>query len=324
MSTSNQIATMSLVEAVKLSGGNGLATPLFEVPAEFFNVFSWQYVEIGMEAVIIDGQVMRQSDVLINPLGLLFRRQYARRVLLRPAPLIDVSAKALTSDQLDLMLTVSINYRVTDPLKVTAMEAPIPILTNIVMALVAEHIRSDMLTNIVKDEGQLRATLRERLNAAPSLRDTFEVIEVLKAIPLGDERLIEIGRQVREEEARTALIAAEGKNRAAEHGFSHDIAELRMQLEEQQKETEHRRKMQLREAELMAQNFQSMAAAMALAASAGGDTAKLADMFLKITSKSNISEAPDALPAPDMQTAKAEDQPSNNTDSDEEIPDHDA
>jgi hypothetical protein len=281
------LAQISIYEAVRLPGGNGLATPLFEMPAEFFRVFSWQHVEAGTEVLIIDGQVLRQSDGLVNPFGLLFRRQYGRRVLLRPAPLTDINAKALTSDQLDLTLTVSVNFMVSDPLKVAAMEAPLTTLTNVVAGLTAEYIRGETLATIVKDDSQLRNTLRERLNVAPSLREAFEVIEVLKAIPTGDERLIEIGRETRAEEARRSLIIAQGQNRLADNAINHEIAALRAQLDEQRKEADHRRAMQLKEAEVMAQNFQSMAAAIALASSTGADGGKLAEMFLKITGKND-------------------------------------
>jgi hypothetical protein len=277
------MASAPIVEVVRLPGGNGLASPLFEMPSEFFRVFSWQHIEIGTEALIVDGEVLRQSDGIVNPFGLLFRKQYARRVLLRPAPLTDIQASALTQDQLDLRLTLSINYVVRDPMLVASMEAPITTLTQLSAGIAAEHIRGSTLAQIVGDEGALRVALREKMNASPSLHEAFEIIEVLKAVPEGDERLIEIIRQTRAEKSRASLITAQGKNLLAEEQVARQIARMRLGVDEERKEADHQRVMVLREAELRAQNLQSMAAAMALAASTGTDTAKLAEMFLRMT-----------------------------------------
>ena len=289
MSNEKTLATLSIFDVVRQPGGNGLASPLFEMPSEFFRIFSWQHIEVGTEALIVDGEIVRQSDGILNPFGMLLRRQYARRVLLRPAPLTDIRAHALTKDQLDLTLTVSVNYLVRDPKLVASMEAPIHTLTQLVTGITAEYIRGERLEDIVHDDGLLRTTLRDRLNVSPSLRDAFEIIEVLKALPTGDERLIEIARQTRAEKARTTLIGAQGKNLLAEAQVALEITRMHADMDEQRKAADHQRVMVIREAELKAQNLQSMAAAMALAASSGGDTAKLADMFLNLIGKPNIA-----------------------------------
>ena len=131
---------------------------------------------------------------------------------------------------------------------------------------------------------------RDRITSVCKLgNDAFEIIEVLKALPTGDERLIEIARQTRAEKARTTLIGAQGKNLLAEAQVALEITRMHADMDEQRKAADHQRVMVIREAELKAQNLQSMAAAMALAASSGGDTAKLADMFLNLIGKPNIA-----------------------------------
>lgn len=309
MSGTRDLASAPISEVVRLPGGNGLASPLFEMPSEFFRIFSWQHIEVGTEALIADGEVVRQSDGIVNPLGLLFRKQYARRVLLRPAPLTDIQASALTQDQLDLRLTISINYLVRDPQLAASMEAPITTLAQLAAGTVAEHIRGGTLAQIVGDDGALRVALREKMNASPSLHETFEIIEVLKAVPEGDERLIEITRQTRAEKARTSLITAKGKNLLAEEQVAQQIARMRLGVDEERKEAEHQRVMVMREAELRAQNLQSMAAAMALAASTGTDPGKLAEMFLRITGQGgNIPALPIIDEVSDLPPATAEEE----------------
>lgn len=310
MSHEKSLATLSIFDVVRQPGGNGLASALFEMPSEFFHIFSWQHIEVGTEALIVDGEIVRQSDGILNPFGMLLRRQYARRVLLRPAPLTDIQAHALTKDQLELTLTVSVNYLVRDPQLVASMEAPIHTLIQLVTGITAEYIRGERLEDIVHDDGIVRTTLRDRLNASPSLHDAFEIIEVLKTLPMGDERLIEIARQTRAEKARTALIGAQGKNALAEEQVALEIARMRLQLDEQRRQADHERLMVIREAELKAQNLQSMSAAMALAASSGGDAAKLADMFLNLIGKPTIAPSLPAFaaeeglpPAPETPTS---------------------
>ena len=73
-----------------------------------------------------------------------------------------------------------------------------PSLTNLVTGVVAEYIRSDTLENIVKDDGTLRHQLKQILESSPSIRGNYNVGEVLKALPTGDERILEIIRKTRE------------------------------------------------------------------------------------------------------------------------------
>ncbi len=296
MKLSQQISRASIYDVVKLSGGNGLASPTFEIPAEFFGIFSWQYVEEGTEALIIDGQIIQRADPVVNLLSF-FRRKYGRRVLLRPAPLIDLSANALTSDQMALTLTVSVNYAVCNAQQVAAMERPIETIRQLVIGTVAEHIRTDTLLNILSDNGVLRNELCERLNHAPSIREIFNVVEVLKALPTGDERLIELGRKVREAEMRQPLIDLEGRNQTAAYAYDHQISMLKAHLDDQVRASEHQRDMQRRQTELDAQNFQSMAASIALAASTGADPARVAEVFLTMARQPPELKAPTPIPS---------------------------
>jgi len=284
MSMNTPISRLSIHEAIKLPGGNGLTSPLFELPTEFFGLFSWQHIEAGMEALIMDGRVVRRSDFVLNPLGFFQKQKYARRVLLRPAPLTEISARALTHDLLELTLTVSVNYEVSDPAQVATMEAPLTTLSQLIAGVVAEHIRCETLDTLVRDDGALRSKLKDRLNAADSLRSTFTIIEVLKALPDGDERLIEIKRQAREAELRQDLIGWQGKNRVADYEANHQIAALKAELEERIKAADHQRALQLQQGALAAQNLQSMANAMALSAATGADSSKLVELFLRLSS----------------------------------------
>jgi len=282
MKLAQQISLASIYDAVKLPGGNGLASPLFELPSEFFGLFSWQYVEEGAEALIVDGKVIRRSDPMFSLAGLLRRRMVGRRVLLRPAPLLDLCARALTKDQLELSLTVSLSYAVRDPLAVASLEKPIETIRQRVIGAVAEYIRSQTLLDLLHDDGTLRSRLADQLNVAPSIREGFSIVEVLKALPSGDERLIEIGRKQREAELMQPLIALQGKNQVAAYAAEHQIEILKSELENQRRTAEMQREMQQRQAELNAQNLQSIAASLSLAASTGADPAKLADVLLKL------------------------------------------
>jgi len=214
--------------------------------------------------------------------GLLRRRMVGRRVLLRPAPLLDLCARALTKDQLELSLTVSLSYAVRDPLAVASLEKPIETIRQRVIGAVAEYIRSQTLLDLLHDDGTLRSRLADQLNVAPSIREGFSIVEVLKALPSGDERLIEIGRKQREAELMQPLIALQGKNQVAAYAAEHQIEILKSELENQRRTAEMQREMQQRQAELNAQNLQSIAASLSLAASTGADPAKLADVLLKL------------------------------------------
>lgn len=324
MQLAHQISTSSIYEAVKLSGGNGLASPLFEIPTGFFGLFSWQFVEEGTEALIIDGKTVRRGDPAFNIRTMFGRKMLARRVLLRPAPLVDIAATSLTADQLSLTLTLSVQYTVANPQYVSTLERPIEVLQQRVIGAIAEYVRSDSLTAILQDDGTLRAELRERLNEAASIREGFTIVEVLKALPSGDERFIELARQARMMEMKQPLIALENQNKIAAFSAEYQIDMLKLQRDEQRRNAEHQRQMQQQQADLDAQKFQNMAASLGLAASTGNDPSRLAEVFLRLMQPGAAlppppeATAPASLPAPvDAPAAKETPEPPAKETSDE-------
>ena len=169
----------------------------------------------------------------------------ARRVLLSPAPLNDVSAKALTADHLELTLVVSAKYLVVDPAYVAGLEAPLSELENLLIGAIAEYIRGKNLEDIVRDDGTLRAELKERLENSTTIRDKFDVIEVLKALPTGDERIIEIIRQTRAEIERRTLIEQEGQNLAIQAKYDLAVERARKELKDEFEERQHFRDLEM-------------------------------------------------------------------------------
>jgi hypothetical protein len=306
MQLAQQLSVASIYDAVKLSGGNGLASPPFEIPTGFFGLFSWQHVEEGTEALIIDGKTVRRGDPTLSLWNVFGRRMVGRRVLLRPAPLVDLGATALTTDQLSLTLTVSVQYTVANPQYVSTLERPIDILQQRIIGAIAEYIRTDTLTALLRDDGTLRAVLRERLNEAASIRDGFTIVEVLKALPSGDERFIELSRQVRAAEMKQPLIVLENQNKLMEQSAAQQLKLLDIQLDEQRRDAEHRRRMQQQQAELDAQKFQSMAASLSLATGMGSDPNPLAEVFRQLMQSPGAAIAPPETPTPAALPAPSE------------------
>ena len=61
MTLGKQLAEMPIFEVVRMPGGNGLASPTFQVPLNFLSVFGWQHVEQDVEALICDGEVITKT-----------------------------------------------------------------------------------------------------------------------------------------------------------------------------------------------------------------------------------------------------------------------
>jgi hypothetical protein len=292
-SVSTSAATIAIGDAVKsTSGGNGLASAAFTPALAWLGIAGW--VEItspGMECVVVDGrQVMRKTQLLIAPSHWLGRPINARRILLQPAPL-DVEAKALTRDQLELTLKVSVKYTVKNPTYIASVQAPLSELENLVIGVAAEHIRAETLESIVTDDGALRQALRLRLENAPSLKGRFTFIEVLKALPTGDERMIEIIRQTQEVIAKREYVEEMGRNRVAEAKVQQEIERLQADLQEEKAQRDHARIMESATAQNDTTIRIEVIRAMAQAASSGLGNAEALRIFSQLVRGPNYQTA---------------------------------
>lgn len=296
MYSNDQIARMPISEVVNLPGGNALASPAFQMPLNFFGLVGWQHVEEGVEALICDGQLVPRTNLTTDWLRALGRTKFFRRVLLQPAPLTDISAKALTKDQLELTLTVSAKYHVTDPVYVASLQAPLTELINLIVGLVAEYVRSDSLDNIISDDGKLRIELKKYLENSPTLSGHYSVTEILKALPTGDERLLEIFRQRRIAETQSGLIDAEGKNRVIKAGYEYEINQQSAILQDDLANRQHARDMEMAQAKLSADVQQSVLKAISDIASSGVDVRTVLPLLSRAvpgaanTTTSNLGE----------------------------------
>jgi hypothetical protein len=244
----NPAADRPISEAVKATlGGNGLASEPVEPYLAFFDLAGWiQIKEPDKECLVIDAKyVIRNTRLYAAPLRLLGKPISARRVLLSPAPLNDVSAEALTADHLNLTLKVSVKYTVADPAYVAGLEDPLSELNNLLTGASAEYIRSQTLEGIVRDDGTLRRDLKRRMEESETIRSRYHVIEVLKALPTGDERMIEIIRQTREAIQRQALVEQESKNLQVAADYELAARRAREELRDEFEQRQHVRDLEL-------------------------------------------------------------------------------
>jgi hypothetical protein len=207
---------ISISEVVKPEkGGNGLTSISYSPTLRLFNTLGWLEVkDPDKECIVIDGKhVIKKTRLYFAPMLLFGKPVNARRILLSPPPLVDVKATALTNDQLELTLVVSVKYFVEDPVYVAKLSEPISELNNLMAGVIVEQIHGKTLVDIVKDEGSLRINLKNKLNESSSIKSYFKIEEVLKAIPTGDERIIEIIRQTKQAIQRQALVEQEGINK---------------------------------------------------------------------------------------------------------------
>jgi len=240
--------TLPISEAVKpQNNGTGLASISYSPTLNFLNILGWLPVrDPDKECIVIDGKhVIRQTGLFFAPMLLLGKPINARRVLLSPPPFENITATGLTSDQLNLTLVVSVKLSVNDPVYVASLSAPLMELQNLITGVIVEQVHSHTLEDIVKDDGKLRLMLRDRLAASTSIQNHFTVHEVLKALPTGDERILEIIRKTREALQKQALIEQEGQNRERVADFDLAIKKKEAQLKEDFDQKQHAREMEM-------------------------------------------------------------------------------
>ena len=246
--TANAIDPLSISEAVRPEkGGNGLASASYVPALNFLRTLGWLSIkDQDKECIVIDGKhVIRRTSLFFAPMLLVGKPINARRILLSPPPLEDIKATALTSDQLNLTLVVTVKYSVINPVYVASLAAPLAELTNLITGVIVERIHAHTLEDIVKDDGTLRQMLKRTISESVSIINRFRIDEVLKALPTGDERIIEIIRQTREAIQRKALHEQEGQNREIIAGTELIIKRMQAELEEEFTQKQHQREMEI-------------------------------------------------------------------------------
>jgi hypothetical protein len=241
-------ARLPISEAVDpANGGNGLVTAPYSPILRRFGLMGWVEIkDAGKECVVLDGRrVLRQTTLLAAPSRLIGRPISARRVLLQPAPLTDVSAASTTADKLNLTMVVSAKYEVLDPIYTASLQAPLKELADLLAGAVRNYVPSESLESILLNEGQLNECMRERISESPTIAGKYRIVEILKAMPTGDQRIIEIINQTREAIQRRALIEQEGENRklAAEADLA--IQQKFKEQEDQFMAREHERQLEI-------------------------------------------------------------------------------
>jgi hypothetical protein len=287
-------STIDIKDAVLRSrGGNGLASANFAPALSRLRVVGWVNVpDEGGECVVVDGRrVLRKTQLLIAPSRLLGRPINARRVMLKPA-LLEVESKALTSDQLELKLKVSLNYTVKDPVYVASAQDPIAELQNLLVGVAAEHIRAETLESIIADDGAGRQSLKQRLEKAPSVKGRFTIVEILSALDEGDERIIEIIRQTREAIARRGYVDKLGEIRLAEARVQQQIQRYEDELQEKKAQSEQVRKIEIANVQNETAIKLEMIRAMAQAAASGVVNMEVLKVFSEMVRGRNYQTAP--------------------------------
>jgi hypothetical protein len=292
-------ASLTIGDAVSPArGGNGLASTPFVPVLSWLGLAGWLEVkEIDKECLVIDGKhVVRHTQLYIAPMRLLGKPISVRRVLLPPAPLSDVSATALTSDRLNLTLVVSVKYIVADPVYIASLQAPLSELTNLVTGVVAEYIRSDTLENLVRDDGSLRLRLKRRLEESPSIRGKYYIAEVLKALPTGDERIIEIIRQTREAVQKRTLIEQEGQNKVLAADYDLVVEKAKVGLQEEIRQREYAREIEIRQMQQQFESQREMMRMVAAIAASGANPVTAIQEIRSLILGPTLGHAPSSQP----------------------------
>jgi hypothetical protein len=282
-------------------GGNGLATNSYIPTLRILGILGWLSVsEPDKECIVIDGkQVIRRTQLYFAPMLLLGKPVNARRILLTPAPLEDIKAASLTSDQLDLTLVISVKYSISDPIYVASLSAPISELNNLITGVIVEQVHKQTLETIVKDDGTLRSMLKQSLEDSVSIKNYFKIDEVLKALPTGDERIIEIIRKTREALQKKALIEQEGQNKVLAADFDVAIQKAEAQLKEEFDQKQHIRDMEILQKQQEYEAVRELLRSIAQIAASGVNPApaiREIRSILSETKSESVPSLPSSLP----------------------------
>jgi hypothetical protein len=307
MTADQDIAQAPIQDVVKLPGGNGLASPAFQIPLNILLIYGWHNIEQGVEACVCDGVLIPKTKIRSELMRLIGRKSFVRRVLLKPPPL-EIVASGLTRDLLKLSLTIAIKYEVKEPVVVASLADPLGELKNIIEGISSEFIRLNSFDYFISDEGAVRKQLQNRIQDTDTVKGIYLIYEVLKAIPSGDETLLEISRQTEAAKKQKGLIEAEGLNREEEAKHDLEIARKQADLDDEMARRKHEREKEIRELEAREEILKTAISALGQVAGAGIDPSKvtkdvigtLADS-IQHTHLANVStpalpESPDSQP----------------------------
>jgi hypothetical protein len=274
MATDQEIAQMPIQEAVKLPGGNGLASPAFQIPLNILFIYGWHNIEQGVEACVCDGVRIPKTRLKAEFMRLMGRKNFVRRVLLKPAPL-EIVATGLTKDELKLSLSIAVKYEVQAVEYIASLSDPIEELKNIFEGATSEYVRSNPFGYFINDKGDVRTELKERFERSETIKGRYLINEVLKAIPSGDETLIEISRKTEAAKLQGGLVEAEGENRQTEAKHNLAIGRDQAMLDEEIAQRKHEREKAIRELEAKEEILKTALNAIGQVAAAGIDPSKV-------------------------------------------------
>jgi hypothetical protein len=275
MANDQEIAKMPIQQVVLQPGGNGLSSPPFQIPLNILGIFGWHNIETGVEACICDGALIPKTKAKTEFVRLIGRRSFVRRVLLQPGPL-EFASTAFTQDELKLTLNVSVKFEVIDPVYVSSLSDPLSELRNLFEGITSEFIRSESLFAFTSDQGKAREQLKVRFQNSGTVKAGYVIHEVLKAIPSGDEGLIDIKRKTRIAAQENELIEVEGINRELESQHNLVIARKEAELAEEIAQNKHEREKEIRELEARADIMKTAISTLGEVAKSGIDPTKLA------------------------------------------------
>ena len=285
MATDQEIAQLPIQDVVKLPGGNGLASPAFQIPLNILLIYGWHNIEQGVEACVCDGDIIPKTRLRAEFMRLIGRKNFVRRVLLKPAPL-EIVASGLTQDKLKLSLSIAVKYEVKDPVCVASLSDPLVELKNFFEGITAEFIRKESFEYFISAEGSVRKRLKERFDETDTFQGVYLINEVLKVIPTGDETLLEITRKTKAAEQQSNLLEAEGLNREVESKHNLKIARDQAVLDEEIAQRKHEREKEIRELEAREEILKAAINTLGDVAGAGIDPSKVTkDVFETLTER---------------------------------------
>ncbi len=278
---------LEIEEEVKESrGGNGLASAPFSPTLTFFNLMGWINVKSpNKECVVIDGKkIISKTSWFFAPMRLVGKPMNARRVLLNPDPL-SVSEDGKTLDHYDLTLNTTISYRVIDPVYVSSLSDPLKELTDFIKGRIVEIIGKKDLVALILNENDNRKELTETLIRSHPVFDNYSAC-VIKIDPTGDSKIMEIKRKINEAILDKDRVSLEGENTYLTAQYDLKVEQLKAQLQEDVKQRDFERTMQLQEMtanyEMMREAFQAVAQVCAITVNPSSAIKEIESLILNV------------------------------------------
>jgi len=268
--------TMAIEQAVApAAGGNGLASRASLIDFRLRAV-GWIIVQTPkLECVVVENRVFRRSRLLVAPLQLVGKQIYARRVMLKPVLLSLKQVSDLTTgrEKWRVQMDVDVIYTLKDPVAAIG-EDPLKSFSSQIQGEIAQYIRGKTQDALLQDKGEIGRQLHRTLTSSPVLRGLLIERIVVTAIR-GDERVLEIKRDLSLESSRLNLIVVQGQGRVLQAQYSGKIEEMRAQLQEWVDQNVHQRQKALLMASIEGANLQTMIQTVGQIAAAGVDPGKI-------------------------------------------------